>query len=130
MSGPLGPRWRPPFRARRCRRAGLFRLPGAHLELETRVSPPAVWRGCDPYPYHDPRVPNICLGVNTLTPKTQKHEACFKPPSATPTPPSRSCSSGTRSDDVGRQPAGVGRALRSLLSMGPGHMRLLEYPAT
>src|SRR5713226_3423811 len=21
---------------------------------------------CDPYPYHDPRLPNICLGINTF----------------------------------------------------------------
>src|SRR6266446_4452041 len=25
--------------------------------------------GCAPFPRHDPRVPNICLGVNTLTAK-------------------------------------------------------------
>src|SRR5216684_4088305 len=40
--------------------------------------------GCDPYPYHDVRVPNICLGVNTLTPKIQLKMTCFSPPNPHP----------------------------------------------
>src|SRR5712692_1169342 len=33
--------------------------------------------GCNPYPYHERRLPNICLGVNTLTPETHEIQACF-----------------------------------------------------
>jgi hypothetical protein len=40
--------------------------------------------GCDPYPYHDQRLPNICLAVNTLTPRKQFKVTCFSPPNPHP----------------------------------------------
>src|SRR6266852_3489350 len=40
--------------------------------------------GCDPYPYHDVRVPNICLGVNTLTAKKAVRVTRFSPPKPYP----------------------------------------------
>src|SRR5260370_12032010 len=46
--------------------------------------------GCDPFPSHDPRVPNICLGVNTLTQKKHFKTTCFCRPIPTPTPCSQS----------------------------------------
>src|SRR6266851_4643679 len=39
---------------------------------------------CDPYPYHDSRVPNICLGVNTLTAKKAVQVTRFSPPKPYP----------------------------------------------
>src|SRR5260370_262256 len=46
--------------------------------------------GCDPYPYHERRLPNICLEVNTLTPTRQRPERAFFLPGPALTPSSQS----------------------------------------